>query len=71
MAEFWDAHDLTDFWDKTKRVDFEVDIKTEKTYYAVDKTLSEKIQAIALKRGVSADTLLNLWVQEKLQEQRS
>ncbi|MBU1206068.1 MAG: BrnA antitoxin family protein [Proteobacteria bacterium] len=57
IGDFWDAHDLADFWDKTKEVDFSVGIKTEKTYYAVDKKLSEKMQAIALKRGVSVDTL--------------
>jgi len=54
--------------DKTKEVSFEVDIESEVTYYAIDKMLSEKIRAIAQKRGVTADTLINLWVQEKLQE---
>ncbi len=53
-----------------KEASFEVDIESEVTYYAVDKMLSEKIQAIAQKRGVTADTLINLWVQEKLQDQR-
>jgi hypothetical protein len=71
IGEFWDAHDLSDFWDKTQEVSFEVDIETEVTYYAVDKILSEKIQTIAQKRGVTADTLINLWVQEKLQEQNA
>ncbi len=70
ISEFWDTHDLSEFWDKTKEASFEVDIESEVTYYAVDKMLSEKIQAIAQKRGVTADTLINLWVQEKLQEQR-
>lgn len=71
IGEFWDAHDVSDFWDETKEVSFEVDIKSEVTYYAVDKMLSEQIQAIALKRGVAADTLINLWVQEKLREQKA
>jgi len=71
IGEFWDAHDLADFWDKTKGASFEVDIKSEITYYAVDRMLSERIQAIAQKRGVTADTLINLWVQEKLQEQNT
>lgn len=71
IGEFWDAHDLSEFWDKTRAASFEVDIEPEVTYYAVDKMLSEKIQAIAQKRGVPADTLINLWVQEKLQEQRA
>lgn len=70
IGNFWDTHDLTDFWEQTKKVDFEVDIKSEITYYALDKRLSEQIQSIARKRGVSADTLINLWVQEKIYEQK-
>jgi uncharacterized protein len=71
IGNFWDKHDLSDFWNKTEEVEFEVDIKSEITYYALDKTLSEQIQSIARKRGVSADTLINLWVQEKLHEQNN
>lgn len=71
IGKFWDTHDLSDFWDKTKEASFEVDIESEITYYAVDRTLSEKIQALAQKRGVTADTLINLWVQEKLQGQKA
>ncbi len=71
IGDFWDTHDLSDFWDKTKEAKFEVDIESEITYYALDKTLSERIQAIARERGISADTLINLWIQEKLQEQKT
>jgi hypothetical protein len=71
MGKFWDAHDLADFWDQTKGAEFAVEIESEKTYYTLDKTLSEQIQSIARKRGVSAATLLNLWVQEKLREQKT
>jgi len=69
IGDFWDTHDLSDFWDQTKNVEFEVDVKSEITYYSLEKKLSEQIQSIAQRRGVSADTLINLWVQEKLQEQ--
>ena len=69
IGDFWDTHDLSDVWDQTKRVEFEVGIEFEKIYYSLDKKLAEQIQSIAQKRGVSGDTLINLWVQEKLQEQ--
>ena len=69
IGDFWDTHDLSDFWDQTKRVDFDVNIESEITYYSLDKRLAEEVQSIAQKRGVSADTLINLWVQEKIQEQ--
>ncbi len=66
IGEFWDTHDLADYWDKTGPAGFEVDIKSEVTYYGIDKELAAKVEALAKRRGVSADTLLNLWVQEKL-----
>ncbi len=69
IGEYWDTHDLVEHWDETKPAEFEVDIQSEVTYFAVEKQLSEKIKAFARRRGVSPDTLLNLWVQEKLQEQ--
>ena len=71
MGDFWDSHDLAEFWNKTREVEFEVEIESEITYYALDKILSIQIQQVAQKRGVSADTLINLWIQEKLQEQKA
>ena len=68
LGEFWDTHELTEFWEQTKPADFEVDLRSEVTYYALDNTLSAEVQALAEKRGVAPETLLNLWVQEKLHE---
>ena len=71
IGEFWDTHDLADYWQQTHPVDFEIDIQSEVTYYALDTALSAEIRSIAKQRGVSAETLLNLWVQEKLQEEKT
>jgi hypothetical protein len=69
IGDFWDTHDLADYWEQTEPAEFEVNLESEITYYALDKNLSEQIQSIARKRGVSADTLINLWIQEKLQHE--
>ncbi|MBI5474529.1 MAG: hypothetical protein HY961_19505 [Ignavibacteriae bacterium] len=69
MGEFWDTHDLSDYWSQTRKARFEVKIDSEVTYYALENSLSEKLQTLAKKKGVSSDTLLNLWIQQKLQEQ--
>ncbi len=69
IGEFWDTHDLGDYWDQTKPVEFEVDIQSEAIYYAIEPKLSAKISRIAKKRGVAAETLLNLWLKEKLGEE--
>ncbi len=71
IADFWDTHDLGDFWDQTKEVDFEMNTASEVSYYCLDKSLSEELQILAKKRGISANTLLNLWVQEKLQLEKA
>jgi CopG antitoxin of type II toxin-antitoxin system len=71
IGEFWDEHDLSDSWKKTKKVQFDVVLEPEATYYPVEKDLSEKIQSVARKQGVSSDTLVNLWLKQKVKEQRT
>jgi hypothetical protein len=70
IGEFWDSHDLSEYWDQTRPVKFEVGIQSEITYYPLDSSLSAKIHSIAKQRGISPETLLNLWVQEKLQKEK-
>jgi len=71
IGEYWDVHDLSEFWGKTKKVKFDVQIESEVTYYPIEKSLSEKVQSVAKKQGISSDTLINLWIQQKLQEKPS
>jgi hypothetical protein len=69
IGEFWDANDLTDFWEQTQPVEFEVEIESQTTYFPVEANLSTKLAAVAKRRGVSPETLLNLWIQEKTAEE--
>ena len=69
MGEFWDSHDLTDYWDQTKPVEFEVEIESDATYFPVETSLSAKLVSLAQRRGVSPETLLNLWIQEKVRDE--
>lgn len=67
IGRFWDTHSLADHWSQTKPVDFQVNIESEVTYYPLADGLSSQIRKMAKRQGVSPETLLNLWVQEKLQ----
>ncbi len=69
MGEFWDTHDTADFADQTHEVEFEVELQTERTYFPLEKGLTTRVRALAKERGISSETLLNLWVQEKLQKE--
>lgn len=65
-AEFWDSHDLTDYWDLTREAHFEVDIKRRVFLTALEPQLAKKLTAAAHKQGVSTETLVNVWLTEKL-----
>lgn len=68
IGEYWDTHDLAEVWEQTEPADFEVDLQSEQIYYRIDRELANQVIALAQARGISAETLLNLWVQEKLQQ---
>jgi hypothetical protein len=67
IGEYWDTHDLNEVWEQTEQAAFEVEIESEQVYYRLDRKLSDQIATLAHARGISSETLLNLWVQEKLQ----
>jgi hypothetical protein len=69
IGEYWDSHDLGEVWDKTEEVKFEVNLESDVFYYAVETSLSSKLHTIAEKKGVSAETLVNLWLQEKINQE--
>lgn len=69
IGEFWDTHELTDFWEQTEEVEFEVEIGSQKTYFPVETGLSAKMSAIAKDHGVSTETLLNLWIERNVAEE--
>lgn len=67
-AEFWDTHDLADYWDLTEDADFEVNLKRRRYLVAVAPELAEKLAIEAHRQGILTETLVNLWLSEKLQQ---
>ncbi|MEW5718455.1 MAG: CopG family antitoxin [Chloroflexota bacterium] len=68
IAEFWDTHSLADYWEQTKPAEFQVNIQSEVIYYPLAHGLAAQIRKRAKRQGVRPETLLNMWVQEKLQK---
>ncbi len=64
-AEFWDTHDSADYEEYMKDVEFEVDIKRRTYLISLDSDLYRKVRAIARKKGVPAEKLVNIWIEEK------
>jgi len=68
IGEFWDTHDVSKIVGTPRPVTFEVDIQSEVELYALDLKLSTRVVEVARRRGISPETLVNLWIQEKLGE---
>lgn len=68
VGEYWDSHDLSDYWDQTRPVEFEVDLRSSSIYFPLQRDLAAQLRTVADAQGVSPETLLNLWVQERMAE---
>jgi hypothetical protein len=67
IGEFWDTHSLADYWDQTHEVEFEVRAKHRRRV-TLDPDVYTRIEAQARNRGILPETLINLWLAERLQE---
>ena len=69
LGEFWESQDLGERWLETRPASFEGDLRGEQRWFRVERDLSEAIREAAARRGVSAEDLLNLWPQERVQRE--
>lgn len=65
---FWDSHSTADYEDFMEDVDVHVDIRSSKMYCAVAKDIIAQLRSQARRQGVSTETLINLWLREKVTE---
>ena len=63
-SEFWDSHSVADY--PSQVIDMEYDPNDSVTVVAIASDLIEQLEDRAIKSGVTIETLVNLWVQEKL-----
>lgn len=67
LADFWDTHSLADYWDQTHEVEFEVRAQRRRRV-TLDPEVYAQVEALAHTRGIQPETLINLWVAERVQE---
>jgi hypothetical protein len=67
IGEFWDKHDFTEFDDPNAAdVDFQITASI-----AIEPDLLSDIEELAQMRGIKVETLINLWLKEKVIETKS
>lgn len=65
-AAFWDTHDLTDYDDLAEDVAVTVSLQRKRYLLALDPELAARLAREAVRRGLSAEALANLWLSERL-----
>jgi hypothetical protein len=66
LWEFWDTHSSADYEDLMEPVEVEIDVSSSRMYCPVAKDLLREVRVQARQQGVSTETLINLWLQEKI-----
>jgi len=66
-SEFWDTHSVADY--PSHVVQLEYKPEEQITFVAIANDLLSQLQKQAKKQGASVETLVNLWIQEKLMTQ--
>lgn len=66
-AEFWDTHDLTDYWDELKpaRVRFAKNL-SEGITIRLDRGTLDQLRSRAREKGIGPTTLARMWILERL-----
>ena len=67
MGEFWDKHNFTEF-DDSNAPDVEIHVTVA---IPVEPDLLSDIEELAHLRGINVETLVNLWLKEKLVETKA
>lgn len=67
IGEFWDTHSLADHWDQTREAEFEVRALRRRRV-TLDPEVYSEIEAQARARGLMPETLVNLWLAERLHQ---
>ena len=65
-SDFWDTHDISDYWGETKEVKFKASLKKEPKYVVLEDEIAKKIFKTAKKKHISFETLVNIWLKERL-----
>lgn len=69
LSEFWDVHDVTDYVEYLSPVKCQVVTHPTHEYViTLSNTLNTLMNQVQQREGVDIGTLVNLWVQERLQQ---
>ena len=66
LTDFFDSHDMGDYFEQMPEVEFTVDLKNRKHLVTIDEEVASKLSEIAQAEKVSAEALVDAWLKERI-----
>ena len=66
LVDFFETHDMGDYWEQMPEVYFDVNIKKRKHLVALEEDIVDKLTKIAKSKKVSSESLINTWLKDRI-----
>ncbi len=73
-AEFWDTHSLADYWDQMEPVQVTFApgaLKLKQVCLRLSPPMIEQAKRIAASKGIRYQTLLRMWITERMKQEEA
>ncbi|MCI0388333.1 MAG: BrnA antitoxin family protein [Acidobacteria bacterium] len=68
LVDFFETHDMGDYWEQMPEADFEIKIKRRRHLIALEEDVVIEVTKIAKAKKVTSEALINTWLKEKLRK---
>jgi hypothetical protein len=68
LIEFFDTHDMGEYWDEMPEVHFDVNIKRRRHLVEIEEEIVPKLAEMAKSRNLSIELLINSWLKDKISD---
>jgi hypothetical protein len=68
IAEFWERHSLADYEEQTNEVEMAFDPSARRSLVGIESELMTELRRIARQRQVSTQTLVNVWLRQRVDQ---
>ena len=68
LVDFFDTHDLGDYWEQMPEANFEVKIKGRKHLVALEEDVAAQVTQIAKEKKIRSEEVINIWLKERLRK---
>ena len=65
-GQFWDTHDLADYWERTEETSISFQLKRKRHLVSLAPAVARDLRAAAKSRGVSTQSIANKWLRAML-----